>query len=90
MADLISTLTELDEWARETGKTMQLTYRTRLHPAWLCRILLPTEMQPGDGTGLYAQGVGDNPSEAIERALEAWLTGIEDAEYSGRRRKHDD
>lgn len=78
--DMFTSVTELEQWAEDVGKTIQFTYRIRMTPRWLVRIARTGWVQ---GDPVYVQATSDSLSEAFERALEKYWTDEVDGE--GRR-----
>jgi len=86
------TVAELEEWLTDIGRTAQITYRVKLRPPWLVRIsnYLPQDKEKHDRADcgrVYIQATGDTLEEAMERAVEAWMTdGFVDEAHVGRKK----
>lgn len=82
MSRLIETFTDLEQWFEDIGRTAQITFRIKLTPTYLVRIV-KQEKHDKAGT-MYVQATGDTLQEALERCLEAYMTdGFVDEEHAG-------
>ena len=72
-ARFAESLRDLESWFETIGKTAQVTFRTKMKPPYLVRILKHTERHLSLDK-MYVQAVGWTLEEALERCVEAYMT----------------
>lgn len=80
----ISTTADLEDWFEYIDRTAQITYRVKLSPTYLVRIVKDPERHEESVARMYVQATGDSLGEAFERCLDAYLKdGWVPEEFSG-------
>ena len=78
---LVNDLDELDQWFQDMGRTAQITYRIKLSPAYLVRIVRKGPKGPADP--VFVQATADSLTLAVERCVEAYYLDQEDGDIAG-------